>query len=304
MPERTLRVLALYPDLMNIYADRGNLTVFERRTTWRGLGFELAGAGIGDEIDPDAHDLFYIGGGQDRDQALCARDLATVKRDALHAAAARGAVIFAVCGGLQLLGHGYDMPGERLPGAGLVDLDTRREAGPRLLGNIAISTDLPGGPDRLAGFENHAGRTYLGSGEEPLGRVLRGNGNNGSDGTRGRPRRRSRHRDRNLHARSAVAEEHRLRGLADRDGARRGAGDARAARRCARGGRARRGSSRRGGLSAAPGAHARVHRALKEAGPARPQTSSSPGFRRPARRSPSYVRITSSEPAGRARSRR
>jgi CobQ-like glutamine amidotransferase family enzyme len=185
VPERTLRVLALYPDLMNIYADRGNLTVFERRATWRGLGFQLAGAGIGDEIDPDAHDLIYIGGGQDRDQALCARDLATVKRDALHAAAGRGAVVFAVCGGLQLLGHGYDMPGERLPGVGLVDLDTRREDGPRLLGNIAIALDLPGGPTRLAGFENHAGRTYLGAGEAPLGRVLRGNGNNGSDGTEG-----------------------------------------------------------------------------------------------------------------------
>jgi lipid II isoglutaminyl synthase (glutamine-hydrolysing) len=122
VPERTLRVLALYPDLMNIYADRGNLTVFERRATWRGLGFELAGAGIGDEIDPDAHDLFYIGGGQDRDQALCARDLATVKRDALHAAAAAGKVVFAVCGGYQLLGHAYELGGERLPGVGLVDL--------------------------------------------------------------------------------------------------------------------------------------------------------------------------------------
>ena len=185
MADRTLRVCALYPDLMNIYADRGNLTVFERRCAWRGIGFELAGAGIGEEIDPDAHDLFYIGGGQDRDQALCARDLATVKRDALHAAAARGAVIFAVCGGLQLLGHGYDLADERLPGVGLVDLDTRREDGPRLLGNIAIAIELPGGPARLAGFENHAGRTYLGAGTAPLGRVLKGNGNNGSDGTEG-----------------------------------------------------------------------------------------------------------------------
>jgi CobQ-like glutamine amidotransferase family enzyme len=185
VPEPTLRVLALYPDLMNIYADRGNLTVFERRATWRGMGFELAGAGIGDEIDPDAHDLIYIGGGQDRDQALCARDLATVKREALHAAAGRGAVVFAVCGGLQLLGHGYEMEGERLPGVGLVDLDTRREDGPRLLGNIAIALDLPGGPARLAGFENHAGRTYLGEGTEPLGHVISGRGNNGSDGTEG-----------------------------------------------------------------------------------------------------------------------
>jgi CobQ-like glutamine amidotransferase family enzyme len=94
-------------------------------------------------------------------------------------------VIFAVCGGLQLLGHGYELADERLPGAGLVDLDTRREDGPRLLGNIAIALDLPGGPELLAGFENHAGRTYLGAGTAPLGRVLQGNGNNGADGTEG-----------------------------------------------------------------------------------------------------------------------
>jgi CobQ-like glutamine amidotransferase family enzyme len=94
-------------------------------------------------------------------------------------------VIFAVCGGLQLLGHGYELGDERLPGVGLVDLDTRREDGPRLLGNIAIALDLPGGPPTLAGFENHAGRTYLGAGTAPLGRVLAGNGNNGSDGTEG-----------------------------------------------------------------------------------------------------------------------
>ena len=180
-----LRVCALYPDLMNIYADRGNIAILRARCEWRGLGFELAASSLDEPLSPDAHDLFYIGGGQDRDQALCARDLASVKRDALHAAAARGAAIFAVCGGLQLLGHGYELGEERLPGVGLVDLDTRREDGPRLLGNIAIALDLPGGPRMLAGFENHAGRTYLGPGAEPLGRVLAGNGNNGSDGTEG-----------------------------------------------------------------------------------------------------------------------
>ena len=185
MPERVLRVCALYPDLMNIYADRGNLTVFERRCAWRGIGFELSGAGIGDAVDAGDHDLFYIGGGQDRDQALCARDLASAKRDALHAAAERGAVVFAVCGGLQLLGHGYELGDERLPGVGLVDLDTRREDGPRLLGNLAIALDLAGGPALLAGFENHAGRTYLGAGTAPLGRVVEGPGNNGRDGTEG-----------------------------------------------------------------------------------------------------------------------
>src|SRR5246127_4213692 len=85
---RTLRVCALYPDLMNIYADRGNLLVLERRCRWRGLGFELAASHLGDTLDPDGADLYYMGGGQDRDQQLCALDLAEVKRDALHAAAA------------------------------------------------------------------------------------------------------------------------------------------------------------------------------------------------------------------------
>ena len=185
-PDRPLRVCALYPDLMNIYADRGNLTVLERRCAWRGIGFELAGAGLGDALDPDAHDLFYIGGGQDRDQALCAEDLAAAKREALHAAAARGAIVFGVCGGFQLLGHEYDLDGTALPGAGLVDLRTERSDGPRLIGNVAIEVDLPrAGRRTLAGFENHGGRTHLGAGEQPLGRVLRGHGNNGSDGHEG-----------------------------------------------------------------------------------------------------------------------
>src|SRR3712207_8698716 len=110
---------------MNIYADRGNLLLLERRCAWRGIGFELRGAGLGDEVDPGAHDLFYLGGGQDRDQALCAQDLATVKRDAMHAAAHRGAVVVAVCGGHQLLGHSYPLGGDELPGVGLVALDRK-----------------------------------------------------------------------------------------------------------------------------------------------------------------------------------
>ncbi len=185
MADGVLRVCALYPDLMNIYADRGNLLLLQRRCQWRGIGFELSGAGLGAEIDPDAHDLFYLGGGQDRDQQLCALDLSTVKRDALHAAAASGRVIFAVCGGYQLLGHAYELGGERLPGVGLVDLETVRDPGPRLIGNVAIEVDLGDGPRVLAGFENHGGRTHLGPAANPLGRVLRGHGNNGSDGREG-----------------------------------------------------------------------------------------------------------------------
>src|SRR5215210_2519846 len=98
----TLRVCALYPELMNIYADRGNLTVLRARCEWRGLGFELSGVTLGDGLDAGAADLFYMGGGQDRDQALVARDMVSTKKDALHAAADRGAVVLAVCGGYQL----------------------------------------------------------------------------------------------------------------------------------------------------------------------------------------------------------
>ena len=124
-----LRVLSLYPELMNIYADRGNIAVLRARCEWRGLGFEHAASSLGESLDPDAHDLFYMGGGQDRDQAAVAYDMAETKRDALHSAADRGAVVLAVCGGYQLLGHSYEMEGEELPGVGLVDLRTVREPG-------------------------------------------------------------------------------------------------------------------------------------------------------------------------------
>jgi CobQ-like glutamine amidotransferase family enzyme len=180
-----LRVCGLYPELMNIYADRGNIAVLRARCEWRGLGFELGASSLGDPLDPDAHDLFYIGGGQDRDQVAVAHDMAATKREPLHAAAGRGAVVLAVCGGYQLLGHHYEMGGERLPGVGLVDLRTVREEGPRLIGNCAIEADLGHGPRVIAGFENHGGRTYLGDGERPLGRVLAGHGNNGKDGFEG-----------------------------------------------------------------------------------------------------------------------
>ena len=180
-----LRLCALYPDLMNIYADRGNLLLLERRCAWRGIGFELATSSLGDGLDGEAHDLYYLGGGQDRDQQLCAEDLVETKRESLQAAAARRAVVLGVCGGYQLLGHEYEMAGERLPGVGLVDLKTVREPGPRLIGNCAIEADLGDGPRVIAGFENHGGRTYLAPGQRPLGRVLKGHGNNSRDGFEG-----------------------------------------------------------------------------------------------------------------------
>jgi len=173
-----LRVCALYPDLMNIYADRGNLLVLERRCAWRGIGFQLTASGLGEPLDGGAHDLFYLGGGQDRDQLLCAEDLVRHKRAGLHAAAERGAIVLGVCGGYQLLGRSYVLDEREIPGAGLVDVRTVRESGPRLIGNVAISVVL-------AGFENHGGRTHLGAGEEALGRVLRGHGNDGRSGLEG-----------------------------------------------------------------------------------------------------------------------
>jgi len=214
-PTRTLRVCALYPELMNIYADRGNLLVLERRCAWRGIGFELTASGFGEALDPEAYDLFYIGGGQDRDQRLCAEDLLLHKRASLHAAAARNAIVLGVCGGYQLLGHAYAIGEEEIEGVGLLDVRTVREAGPRLIGNVAIEVSLEGapaptatasvpaaaaagpGPDLgpnpglnpgsrvLAGFENHGGRTHLGTDAQPLGRVLRGHGNDGRSGYEG-----------------------------------------------------------------------------------------------------------------------
>ncbi len=185
MPE-TLRVCALYPDLMNIYADRGNLLLLERRCRWRGLGFTALSSDLGKPLDPDAADLYYIGGGQDRDQKRCAHDLVEFKQVALRAAAARGAVILGVCGGYQLLGHSYELTDETLPGLALLDIRTVREDGPRLIGNVAIEVELtPGSKQVLAGFENHGGRTYLGPASHPLGRVLKGHGNNGKDGYEG-----------------------------------------------------------------------------------------------------------------------
>jgi lipid II isoglutaminyl synthase (glutamine-hydrolysing) len=187
--QRQLRVCALYPDLMNIYADRGNLLVLARRCSWRQIGFELGSSGLGEPLDPDAHDLFYLGGGQDRDQRLCAEDLMETKREALHAAAARGAIVLGICGGYQLLGHSYAFGDQEIPGLGLIDAHTVREEGPRLIGNVAIEVSLDGasaGRRRvLAGFENHGGRTRLGADQDPLGRVLKGHGNDGRSGQEG-----------------------------------------------------------------------------------------------------------------------
>jgi CobQ-like glutamine amidotransferase family enzyme len=175
----------LYPDYLNIYADRGNMAVLARRAEWRGFGLDVRAIGVGEPLRPGEHDLVYVGGGQDREQALVAPDLAS-RGPELEEALAGGAAILAVCGGYQLLGRFYrDRSGAELPGAGLFDLHT--VAGERrMIGDVLLACELEPGQQRtLAGFENHAGRTILGPTAQPLGRVVAGFGNDGESGYEG-----------------------------------------------------------------------------------------------------------------------
>jgi len=182
----TLRICHLYPDLLNLYGDRGNIIVLTSRTRRRGIAVTVTDVGLGDRIDPGAADLYFMGGGEDRQQRIAAGDLVEVKREALEEAAQNGAVVLAVCGGYQLLGRSYrPAEGDDLPGLGLLDLWTEHP-GPgvrRLIGNLVIQPEGDAPP--LVGFENHGGRTHLGPAAGPLGRVITGFGNNGEDGWEG-----------------------------------------------------------------------------------------------------------------------
>jgi CobQ-like glutamine amidotransferase family enzyme len=175
----------LYPDYLNIYADRGNIAVLSRRAAWRGHELEVRSVSVGDALEPGDHDLLYVGGGQDREQALVAQDL-VAKADGVREAVAAGAALLAVCGGYQLLGRSYrDLHGADLPGIGVFPFDT--VAGDtRMIGDVLLECELEPGVHRtLAGFENHAGRTHLDPGAEPLGRVVAGFGNDGESGREG-----------------------------------------------------------------------------------------------------------------------
>ncbi|HKW59884.1 MAG TPA: glutamine amidotransferase [Candidatus Dormibacteraeota bacterium] len=178
----------LYPDLMNIYGDRGNILTLLKRAEWHGLEADVVELqrGPADNHMQDI-DVYFFGGGQDREQALIYEDLKEHKQQALKSAVEQGAQILAVCGGYQLLGHYYQTAeGERFDGIGMLDVTTR--AGKkRFIGDVVVesSNDLNLSPRTLVGFENHSGRTFLGKQARPLGKVLRGKGNNGSDGTEG-----------------------------------------------------------------------------------------------------------------------
>ncbi len=177
-----VRVGHLYPDHLNIYADRGNLAVLAARAGARGHELEVRGIGLADTVPVGEIDLFYVGGGQDREQEAVAPDLAA-KAQALHEAVEGGVAFLAVCGGYQLLGRFYrDRTGVELPGIGLLPLHT--VAGERrMIGDVLLECEWAG--RTLAGFENHAGRTHLDAGAEPLGRVISGFGNDGESGDEG-----------------------------------------------------------------------------------------------------------------------
>ena len=184
MSERILRLGHLYPSLMNVYGDRGNIICLERRCRLRGIELEVTPLEVGDRLEPDAFDLLFMGGAQDREQRLVAEDLLSLKAAPLREAVEAGVVFLGVCGGYQLAGRFYrGAEGGELVGAGVLDLYTLHP-GPRtrrLIGNAVAEWE--GGT--LVGFENHGGRTYLGPGVEPLARVVRGFGNDGESGFEG-----------------------------------------------------------------------------------------------------------------------
>lgn len=178
------RIAFLYPELMNIYGDRGNILTLSRRAQWRGIDVTVDKVSIGDHIDHDYYDFYFFGGGQDKQQIAVSADLQGQKGDALKEAVERGAVILSVCGGYQLLGHYYrPFDADDLPGIGLMDVHTDA-SNTRYIGNVLIESHLPG-VGTIVAFENHSGCTFLGPGVRPLGKSLIGGGNNGKDGTEG-----------------------------------------------------------------------------------------------------------------------
>jgi len=196
----SVRLCHLYPKEMNIYADRGNIAVLAKRLQWRAISLEITPCPMKQTINPKDFDMFYLGGGQDNDQAVIAQDLQQTKAEALKEAFELGAVGLFVCGGYQLAGHSYETRQHgKLDGLGLLDVTTITGE-TRLIGDILIETELgmqPTSPQptstqptihqtlQIVGYENHLGRTFLGPQASPLGKVINGHGNNSQDNTEG-----------------------------------------------------------------------------------------------------------------------
>jgi CobQ-like glutamine amidotransferase family enzyme len=180
-----LKICHLYPDVLNLYGDRGNILCMQKRLAWRGIDCSVTSLPIGGTAPLQDFDLFFIGGGQDFEQEILLDDLNGGKGKEIAAAVEDGKTFLCVCGGYQMMGHYYETAaGQRCEFLGAVDLYTVG-FDKRMIGNYAFELGESSGGGAVVGFENHSGRTYLGDGVEPLGRVLKGFGNNGEDGTEG-----------------------------------------------------------------------------------------------------------------------
>lgn len=179
-----LNICHLYPDVLNLYGDRGNVTCLQKRLQWRGIACSVEGISIGQKLDASKYDLFFIGGGQDFEQEVLLNDLKGQKTAQIKSAIEDEKVFLAICGGYQILGNYYKTwDGQQCDFTGALDLYTLGEK-ERMIGNYMYECDdIPG--LAVVGFENHSGKTYLGSGVRPIGKVLSGNGNNGQDGLEG-----------------------------------------------------------------------------------------------------------------------
>ena len=178
---KKLKLLHIYPKMLNLYGDYGNILTLKKRMEWRGFELEVLDFNYGDKITPC--DIYFIGGGQDKQQELAGVELLKHK-DFLNDEAQNNKVFLGICGGYQLMGKYYQTPnGEKVPGIEILDVYTV-SSNKRLIGNVTVKTDFLE-PQTLVGFENHGGRTYLGEGVKPLGVVTTGFGNNGEDKTEG-----------------------------------------------------------------------------------------------------------------------
>lgn len=182
---KKITICHLYPDVLNLYGDRGNIIALKKRLEWRGIECEIKEANIGDSIDVDSTDIFFIGGGQDFEQEVLLKDLSSGKGEQITQAVESGKVFLAICAGYQILGKYYKThTGEICEFIGALDVFTEGQK-QRMIGNYTYECELDGQKTKIIGFENHSGKTYLGQNVKPFGNVLYGNGNNGEDHTEG-----------------------------------------------------------------------------------------------------------------------
>ena len=180
-----LKICHLYPDVLNLYGDGGNILCMKKRLEWRGIHATVSCLPIGEQDSLTGYDLFFIGGGQDFEQEVLLQDLHSGKDQCIRSAIQDGKTVLAICGGYQMLGSYYkNQAGTCCEFLGAIDFYTE-SSDRRMIGNYAYRCEPVSGGSIVVGFENHSGKTFLGPGVEPLGRVLKGNGNNGADGGEG-----------------------------------------------------------------------------------------------------------------------